>query len=808
VFDADVTWQTVVEKLAVELPLIDTFPKDVLPTAGQERGSAYNQAFALAVNRWLVREQVYFDLVVVDEAQCLRNLEGQQTNTVLQTLLRQRARHWLFISATPAHSGVANIATVLNSYAEHRGRVPIPSELLQREDNYLALQKRLREFMIRRPRTFLIKGETVRKQQYRRDDTESLALDCTDPLGILSIGLVQKKLVEILGSARNPNTFRSGYVASFESLEDSVQHRQLLAASKQREQGEEQAETDIGDFYTDRHVRHEESRAPDEGFVSEMNRDFSGRFGFSLPHPKLDAVEQDLATRAFGSRAQIAEGGQKTVVFCRRVSSVRVLRERLLHRYLASIEDRCRSYWKLELDWKHGLPGDRRQPIEAVADAPEDDAQIGVGAEDHRNLLRAAQSEGQWLYNFRVSFNDGYRNALFFEINWFERLCREAGCELGEAIQRVPAELWAEARAYATSGGKLYRRRQFRYVVWHALDRFGAQVFGFSSPALRTWRRRLGHVLQLRGREPARALGQVQAEPALLSFPCFWVGMAEYDLSLPGSEVGSCDEAVYCHKIVATILGQYMRLTDTLVDLRCADLQAVAKDSSQGSMLQSFTSWLLSEDIDAKRLRQVCADWAKHHAMLLSNLAETAGKASSQLAEAEHFGFLAGLEPVVGIAGSAGGHKQAIQQFNMPGMPYVMAGTDTIREGVNLHLFCDRVMHFGMPWTAGDLEQRIGRVDRYFGRIERRLREPGAEPGKVSLDVLYPYLKDTLERQQIETIMSRKRATDAAVDAPPIEHHGVDDIIRLDVLPERPKESTGRASILFGTERHLHRYRK
>jgi hypothetical protein len=125
------------------------------------------------------------------------------------------------------------------------------------------------------------------------------------------------------------------------------------------------------------------------------------------------------------------------------------------------------------------------------------------------------------------------------------------------------------------------------------------------------------------------------------------------------------------------------------------------------------------------------------------------------------FEFMTSFDPIVAVTGGSGGHKRAVCQFNTPGMPYVMVGTDTIREGVNLHLFCDRVMHYGLPWTAGDLEQRIGRVDRFFGRIERRLQH---ESPDAKLEVAYPHLADTIEVLQIENLRARRREAAEAVD--------------------------------------------
>jgi hypothetical protein len=90
-----------------------------------------------------------------------------------------------------------------------------------------------------------------------------------------------------------------------------------------------------------------------------------------------------------------------------------------------------------------------------------------------------------------------------------------------------------------------------------------------------------------------------------------------------------------------------------------------------------------------------------------------------------------------------------------------MVGTDAIREGVNLHLFCDRVIH-GLAWTAGDLEQRVGRVDRYFSLIEPRPKTASAS--MPTPDMLYPHLVNTVERRQIDILMQKKKLSDAVTD--------------------------------------------
>lgn len=809
--DATSRWPDVVQTLG--LPQIGTL-KD-MPPACKDKGAVsrvFNEHFARVTNRWFKREQIEFELVIVDEAQCLRHHENQ-SNTVLRLLLQGQVRNWLFVSATPAHSGVDNIATLMNKYPDSTKGPIITRDMLADTNNFAALKETMSRYMIRRPRTFLINGRQLGKNDYRRDDPASLAMTCQAPLDTLSIALVQKYLVSVL--ADSGNRFRSGYMASFESLSDSLQSHATGTSDRhalQPEVSEEDTNAVHDDFYVDpHHPQTRDTTAPDADFLQTLNADFSRRFRLDLPHPKIDGVEDDLRLAAFGDRATGRVGGVKTLVFCRRLGSVRVLRQRLMVRYLASIEARCSDVWGCTLDWTTGFESPHDESDDGIEDSADADPPAEAGTDDDLNQVRVALRNKGWLRRFAATFRDGQRNALVFEQNWFARISVDAGIDPVISAQRIPPALWAEANAASLRAGKRYRRHQVRYLTWHALARWPGEVFGLAPERATHWQTILRELYPDQSVydcvAPPEDGRPVSPEPDLLAIDSLWARLevADTRLAFPGGAGMPCelDDAI-ARQTLGNLLGQYLRLTDTLIDLRCADLAARANG---GDMLSHFMRWLLSDDVDALRLRDILQAWIEHHFLILSSAVGDPQASTPPRGCPERFDFLAMLDPVVGVTGGGHGHKRLIQQFNTPGMPWVMIGTDTIREGVNLHLFCDRVMHYGVAWTAGDLEQRVGRVDRYFSRIERRLGEPLTnDSDRATLDIHYPHLADTLERRQIEIILDRKKTSDSAMtSAGDVFATGTQDTIEIDAVADRPAAGAASAVTPFCTKRHLPR---
>lgn len=115
------------------------------------------------------------------------------------------------------------------------------------------------------------------------------------------------------------------------------------------------------------------------------------------------------------------------------------------------------------------------------------------------------------------------------------------------------------------------------------------------------------------------------------------------------------------------------------------------------------------------------------------------------------------MQQQVPVGGMAGGvNHRLVQQFRMPGFPLLLATTDVLQEGEDLHTFCRRVIHYGIAWTPSAVEQRTGRIDRIGSLAQRSLEGRPQRPGPAELiQVHYPHLQDTVEVLQVRRVLRR-----------------------------------------------------
>lgn len=146
------------------------------------------------------------------------------------------------------------------------------------------------------------------------------------------------------------------------------------------------------------------------------------------------------------------------------------------------------------------------------------------------------------------------------------------------------------------------------------------------------------------------------------------------------------------------------------------------------------------------------------------------------------------------LSGSEGGgtHKRSPDAirfaFNLPGPPYILLCTEIAREGIDLHLWCRRVVQYDLEWNPGLMEQRIGRVDR-IGSLASRVSKP--------LEIYWPWMPGTYEQFMMGKISGRMAmirvllgAGEWLADSPEDQKSVSIDDYRMSFKPEAHDESS------------------
>lgn len=101
--------------------------------------------------------------------------------------------------------------------------------------------------------------------------------------------------------------------------------------------------------------------------------------------------------------------------------------------------------------------------------------------------------------------------------------------------------------------------------------------------------------------------------------------------------------------------------------------------------------------------------------------------------------------------------------FNTPFYPNVLVATSVFQEGVNLHLQCNEVHHYGLAGSSGDHEQRIGRLDRLFSKVNRHYQSK-ENNGPGELRIGFPYLEHSFDEDQLASFLEEKVKAESKLD--------------------------------------------
>jgi hypothetical protein len=91
---------------------------------------------------------------------------------------------------------------------------------------------------------------------------------------------------------------------------------------------------------------------------------------------------------------------------------------------------------------------------------------------------------------------------------------------------------------------------------------------------------------------------------------------------------------------------------------------------------------------------------------------------------------------------------EVLKAFNSPFRPFLLASTSVGQEGLDFHVWCDRIVHWDLCRTPLDLEQREGRIQRFLGLGVRRAlaRTHGSKIAGLHTELPWNSLEEEAER--------------------------------------------------------------
>ncbi|WP_244899665.1 DEAD/DEAH box helicase family protein [Rhodoferax antarcticus] len=639
-----------------------------------------------------------FDLLIVDEAHYFRNSEGKSQRAMA-------AREFF----GPANDRLGDRALLITATPSHKSMDDISAILGYVTDvGDTKPEDLLKKYALRRLRRMKGLNGTYDKYSYRNE--LDVKADFEDPAAEMFFALYQKLLVE--QQVKDGRRFLYGYLEGFESFE------------VQTCEDEQDSEEDV--------AKRDFQGAPDTEILTRLARMHESLGGLPA-HPKYDAlVSCCVPTDVFNAAIDVHE--HKHLVFVRRIPSVREITKRINTAY------------------------DRQMGCKiAKALAPE----------DHEKKLKKWEAN-QWsreVFNRLFGREEETGDAVLLDGN---DLASDEHNDADDAVYSNVANLFVVKkvgthRSTDCSNFSLRLRKpesMFSLLLEPASDyRDGAYDYHY--------RKRSGD----RSRDEytsaaldARGGGEKRGAGVVADDQCYFKKKMSTLWGLMYCQLDPADRERIDWLARDTALvesfGQYLKngflfASPVIIELYCwyAEFRKSERAVDAQQRYQAFLMFIRNKKLRGslalsyfraalETFEALCEDWEDH--------------------KKNHWHVLMGLSsPAFYASGAVKDRQRLILGFNTPFYPNVLTATSVLQEGVNLHMQCRKVHHYGIAWTPGDNEQRVGRVDRLFGKVNAQLELEG----RAELAIHYPYLARSFDEEQLASFIRDKHIIEERMDA-------------------------------------------
>ena len=689
-----------------------------------------------------------FDLVIVDEAHYFRNTSGGSQRVAAagaffggpDERLAQRA---LLLTATPSHTHLDDVRNILGFFLKNH------ADLSEYSPEELMRAHALRRFRI-------MAGTGFTKHQYRAER----AMPCNfvgQHSAEVFFALYQRRLVHELGATKERRRMLYGFLEGFESA-GSHDH---VDVSRQADSKTFDEDHHADDFH----------KASDTELLHRLSREFRLHYTESPAHPKYGRLVDECLPQGLFEPSGRALHEDKHLVFVRRIPSVRELThrvnehyDRILARHICEAwgaSDKAFDLWERQR-WS-------REGLEAIVDGTRLELQDDLDGDESDSEDNEDEKEDQERQEGGTHAHLGSRIAALFVTRKANR--KEGGDAQGpEGPRTTHASLFSRKLRTSSSMYAMFLEPASDYLeagydCFYEYPQGGKSRADYGKAALA---QRLGRYGSLKETVKEKLKDPMPQDAVLKPYAGGQVRTAWSIVLplLPKSALDILQRWSSERPEIAENFSRYLQAgllfaspvmvelyawqvhcersssdTNAGVQQRYRTFFEHARSCMAGSLLlRYFIAALISfEQLCEKIVGRSPGDWGQEW-RTLTTLSSPAAYASGESSHRQHL----------------------IMGFNSPFYPNTLVTTSVFQEGVNLHLHCRKVHHYGIAWTPGDNEQRVGRIDRLFGKVNDLLREN--DLGGVTLDIHYPYLEGSFDEDQVGSFIERKYAVEEKMD--------------------------------------------
>lgn len=702
--------------------------KNVDDNSSDEEKSKWMYRFAKKCNDFICKKLGAnnispFDLIVFDEAHYLRNADANTNRSLVahsffakrdvknydgqKELMAFLSQKVLLLTATPNHSGAKNIESVVSIFNNDYKGV-LPANILN-------------QICVRRFRR--LDGKT--KHQYREELDEPVEMNTIQEK--LFFALYQRSLVKHKAeqykkhkdnsNAQNPYKLLFGYLEGFEFL--PTNKSEFIKKSTDQNKSSDFAERD------------------DKKVIQDLAEAHYKVYKKYPIHPKYNKTIDTLSP--LNSNGLHPD---KRVVFVRRIPSVFELSRRIIEAYDNQFTQLLLDYKALDVpkDFKSWSENRLRKFFATEGkSSDEDEMELNIESDtDFNSTDTDAYNVSSKYYSqftikkeakYKTTDCSNFRNRFIKELTVFSLFMKPAANYIDQPYIFKKLQYQGDKRNYALSA--LEQRisdlaQSSKDLLSSSLNTITESKAYTSQPFNTIFTLWVNHIYNSNEQILKEALKEYNSFSA--------IEKEAFSNYLSKGILFASSYLILFYAYYKNLTKKENLKSD---DLYIAFCKAVDKDMFQNGLVH-----LIAKAVSTFRIF-----YKKELNLTQDNLLN------------EKWTFLNNTSPVYPVCAETN-RSSILKAFNTPFYPNVLVATSVLQEGVDLHYHCNEVIHYGLAWTQGDNEQRVGRVDRLNGKMENLLRKSE----NVVLPIHYPYLKNTIDEDQTARFILRKKEAEKLID--------------------------------------------